>query len=61
MTNGWKINDYEGVGKVMKAISLLITVNTTAYTASEMLILQLLLIQRDMSKRQLLTFLSHLK
>jgi alcohol dehydrogenase len=34
--NGGKINDYEGVGKVTKGIPPLITVNTTAGTASEM-------------------------
>lgn len=35
-TNGGRINDYEGVGKVTKGIPPLITVNTTAGTASEM-------------------------
>ena len=34
--NGGMINDYEGVGKVTKGIPPLITVNTTAGTASEM-------------------------
>lgn len=34
--NGGLINDYEGVGKVTKGIPPLITVNTTAGTASEM-------------------------
>jgi len=34
--NGGKINDYEGIGKVTKGIPPLITVNTTAGTASEM-------------------------
>ena len=34
--NGGMINDYEGVGKVKKGIPPLITVNTTAGTASEM-------------------------
>ncbi|MGB9928509.1 MAG: iron-containing alcohol dehydrogenase [Methanosarcina sp.] len=34
--NGGEINDYEGVGKVVKGIPPLITVNTTAGTASEM-------------------------
>lgn len=34
--NGGRINDYEGVGKVTKGIPPLITVNTTAGTASEM-------------------------
>lgn len=34
--NGGTINDYEGVGKVTKGIPPLITVNTTAGTASEM-------------------------
>lgn len=34
--NGGKIKDYEGVGKVQKGIPPLITVNTTAGTASEM-------------------------
>ncbi len=34
--NGGMINDYEGVGKVTKGIPPLITVNTTAVTASEM-------------------------
>ncbi len=34
--NRGKINDYEGVGKVTKGIPPLITVNTTAGTASEM-------------------------
>jgi len=34
--NGGDINDYEGVGKVVKGIPPLITVNTTAGTASEM-------------------------
>jgi alcohol dehydrogenase len=34
--NGGRINDYEGAGKVTKGIPLLITVNTTAGTASEM-------------------------
>jgi len=34
--NGELINDYEGVGKVTKGIPPLITVNTTAGTASEM-------------------------
>lgn len=34
--NGGLINDYEGVGKVTKGISPLITVNKTAGTASEM-------------------------
>lgn len=34
--NGGLINDYEGVGKVTKGIPSLITVNTTAGTASEM-------------------------
>jgi alcohol dehydrogenase len=34
--NGGKINDYEGAGKVTKGIPPLITVNTTAGTASEM-------------------------
>lgn len=34
--SGGRINDYEGVGKVTKGIPPLITVNTTAGTASEM-------------------------
>ncbi len=34
--NGGLINDYEGVGKVTRGIPPLITVNTTAGTASEM-------------------------
>ena len=34
--NGGLINDYEGVGKVTKGIPPLVTVNTTAGTASEM-------------------------
>ncbi len=34
--NGGRIKDYEGVGKVQKGIPPLITVNTTAGTASEM-------------------------
>lgn len=34
--NGGRINDYEGVGKVTKGTPPLITVNTTAGTASEM-------------------------
>ncbi len=34
--NGGLINDYEGIGKVTKGIPPLITVNTTAGTASEM-------------------------
>ncbi len=34
--NGGMINDYEGVGKVTKGIPPLVTVNTTAGTASEM-------------------------
>lgn len=34
--NGGRINDYEGAGKVTKGIPPLITVNTTAGTASEM-------------------------
>jgi len=34
--NGGRINDYAGVGKVTKGIPPLITVNTTAGTASEM-------------------------
>ena len=34
--NGGMINDYEGVGKVKKGMPPLITVNTTAGTASEM-------------------------
>lgn len=34
--NGGRINDYEGVGKVTKGIPPIITVNTTAGTASEM-------------------------
>lgn len=34
--NGERIKDYEGVGKVQKGIPPLITVNTTAGTASEM-------------------------
>jgi alcohol dehydrogenase len=34
--NGGKITDYEGAGKVSKGIPPLITVNTTAGTASEM-------------------------
>ena len=34
--NGGEINDYEGIGKVTKGIPPLITVNTTAGTASEM-------------------------
>ena len=34
--NGGDINDFEGVGKVIKGIPPLITVNTTAGTASEM-------------------------
>lgn len=34
--NGGKINDYEGIGKVMRGIPPLITINTTAGTASEM-------------------------
>lgn len=34
--NGGEINDYEGVGKVTKGVPPLITVNTTAGTASEM-------------------------
>ena len=34
--NGGRINDYEGAGKVTKGIPPLITVNTTADTASEM-------------------------
>ena len=36
VNNGGKINDYEGAGKVTKGIPPLITVNTTAGTASEM-------------------------
>jgi len=34
--NSGRINDYEGVGKVTKGIPPLITINTTAGTASEM-------------------------
>ncbi len=34
--NGGLINDYEGIGKVTKGIPPLITINTTAGTASEM-------------------------
>lgn len=34
--NGGKINNYEGIGKVTKGISPLITVNITTGTASEM-------------------------